>query len=182
MLLLPEQSPLSKLMDRWRTEGDILLLCGDDLLLLIENRSRDRFYFGLMMCFGNQMPLPIRPSTLWSKCAAMIKRLVSRGGKDYSPYSISWIASVWEGGYSGVNIAYLKCEVFHWGGYSGLKFQKGAFWRIWTNFMLFLGKFGKMVCWHPPWGVGGLSLGKSWIRHWLHLIFVWILNIYFFNY
>ena len=31
------------------------------------------------------------------------------------------------------------------------------------NFMQFLGKFGKFLCWRPP-GVGASS-GKSWIRH-----------------
>ena len=35
------------------------------------------------------------------------------------------------------------------------------------NFIQFLGKFGKIVCWRPPWGVGAPSSGKSWIRHWL---------------
>ena len=34
------------------------------------------------------------------------------------------------------------------------------------NFMQFLGKFGKIVCWHPPWRVGAPSSGKFWIRHW----------------
>ena len=33
------------------------------------------------------------------------------------------------------------------------------------NFMQFLGKFGKIVCWRPPWRVGAPSSGKSWIRH-----------------
>ena len=33
------------------------------------------------------------------------------------------------------------------------------------NFMQFLGKFGKIVCWRPPWGVGAPSSGKSGIRH-----------------
>ena len=33
------------------------------------------------------------------------------------------------------------------------------------NFMQFLGKFGKIVCWRAPWGVGAPSSGKSWIRH-----------------
>ena len=38
------------------------------------------------------------------------------------------------GGYSGVNFGHLKSEVFHWGGgLSGLKSQKGAFWRFWTK-------------------------------------------------
>ena len=37
------------------------------------------------------------------------------------------------------------------------------------NFMHFLGKFGKFVCWRPPpWRVGVPSSGKSWIRHWLY--------------
>ena len=40
-----------------------------------------------------------------------------------------------EGGYFGVSFGHLKSEVFHGGGeLSGLKFQKGAFWRIWTKF------------------------------------------------
>ena len=33
------------------------------------------------------------------------------------------------------------------------------------NFMQFSGKYGKIVCWRPPWGVGAPSSGKSWIRH-----------------
>ena len=34
------------------------------------------------------------------------------------------------------------------------------------NFMQFLGKFGKIVCWRPPpWGVGA-PLGKFWIHRW----------------
>ena len=33
------------------------------------------------------------------------------------------------------------------------------------DFMQFLGNFGKIVCWRPPWGVGAPSSGKSWIRH-----------------
>ena len=33
------------------------------------------------------------------------------------------------------------------------------------NFMQFLGKFDKFVCWRPPWGVGAPSSGKSWICH-----------------
>ena len=33
------------------------------------------------------------------------------------------------------------------------------------NFMQFLGIFGKIVCWCPPWGVGAPSSGKSWIGH-----------------
>ena len=33
------------------------------------------------------------------------------------------------------------------------------------NVMQFLGHFGKIVCWCPPWGVGAPSSGKSWIRH-----------------
>ena len=33
------------------------------------------------------------------------------------------------------------------------------------NFMQFLGKFDKFVCWRPPWGVGAPSSGKSWIRY-----------------
>ena len=34
------------------------------------------------------------------------------------------------------------------------------------NFMQFLGKIDKFVCWRPPRGVGAPSSGKSWIRHW----------------
>ena len=33
------------------------------------------------------------------------------------------------------------------------------------NFIQFLGKFGKIVCWRPPRGVGAPPWGKSWIRH-----------------
>ena len=29
------------------------------------------------------------------------------------------------------------------------------------NFMQFLGTFGKIICWRPPWGVGAPSSGKS---------------------
>ena len=47
-----------------------------------------------------------------------------------------WSFPKWEGGgYSRVNFGHLKSEVF-WnggGGLSGLKFQKGAFWKIWTK-------------------------------------------------
>ena len=35
------------------------------------------------------------------------------------------------------------------------------------NFMQFLGKFGKIVCWRLPPRVGAPSSGKSCIRHWL---------------
>ena len=35
------------------------------------------------------------------------------------------------------------------------------------NFMQFLGKFDKIVCWHPHWRVGTPTSGKSWIRHWI---------------
>ena len=38
------------------------------------------------------------------------------------------------------------------------------------NFMQFLGKFGKIICWRP-WGVGAPSSGKSWICHWLYFLF-----------
>ena len=38
------------------------------------------------------------------------------------------------------------------------------------NFMQFWGKFGKIVCWCPPWRVGAPSSGKSWIRHW-HMMY-----------
>ena len=42
----------------------------------------------------------------------------------------------WNGGYSGVNFGHPKSEVFRnggEGGYSGLQFQKGVNWRIWTK-------------------------------------------------
>ena len=32
--------------------------------------------------------------------------------------------------------------------------------------MRFLGKFGKFVCWRPPWRVDATSYGESWIRPW----------------
>ena len=38
------------------------------------------------------------------------------------------------------------------------------------NFMQLFGKFGKIVCWRLPWGVGAPSSEKSWIRHWLWLL------------
>ena len=37
------------------------------------------------------------------------------------------------------------------------------------NFMQFLGKFGKIVCWRLPWRVGAPSSGKSWIRHCIYI-------------
>ena len=38
------------------------------------------------------------------------------------------------GGYSGVNFGHPKFEAFlKGGGLSGLRFQKGAFWKIWTK-------------------------------------------------
>ena len=40
------------------------------------------------------------------------------------------------------------------------------------NFMQFLGNFGKIVCWRPPWGVGAPSSGKSWIRYCTRLLTV----------
>ena len=51
---------------------------------------------------------------------------------------ISYLKFFIGGGYSGVNFGHLKSEFFHWGlggggGLSGLKFQKGDFWRIWTK-------------------------------------------------
>ena len=32
------------------------------------------------------------------------------------------------------------------------------------NFMQFFTKFGKIICWRPPWRVGAPSYGVSWIR------------------
>ena len=34
------------------------------------------------------------------------------------------------------------------------------------NFMQFFVKFGKIICWRPPWRVGAPSYGESWIRPW----------------
>ena len=50
------------------------------------------------------------------------------------------------GGYSGVNFGHLKSEVFHWGGLSGLKFQKGAFWRIWAKIYCLRSTVHKPAC------------------------------------
>ena len=52
------------------------------------------------------------------------------------------------GGYFGVNFGHLKSEVFHFGGrgLSGLKFQKRAFWRIWTKTLLFEECVHKPAC------------------------------------
>ena len=33
------------------------------------------------------------------------------------------------------------------------------------NFMQFFTKFGKIICWRPPWRVGAPSYGESQIRH-----------------
>ena len=33
------------------------------------------------------------------------------------------------------------------------------------NFMQFFAKFGKIICWHPPWRIGAPN-GESWIRPW----------------
>ena len=46
------------------------------------------------------------------------------------------------------------------------------------NFMQFLGKFGKIVCWRLPWRVGAPSSGKSWIRHCFPNCFHWIQRIF----
>ena len=79
LLLLPEQSPSRKLMDRWRTEGENISTlrwwsiaanrCESfkQIYGQVENRRRNWFYFGLMICFGNQMPLRIRHSTISSR-------------------------------------------------------------------------------------------------------------------
>ena len=39
-----------------------------------------------------------------------------------------------------------------------------------SNFMQFLGKFGKILCCRPP-GVGAPTCGKSWICHRLRTVF-----------
>ena len=35
-----------------------------------------------------------------------------------------------------------------------------------VSYMQFFGKFGKIICWHPPGGLAALSYGESWIRPW----------------
>ena len=49
------------------------------------------------------------------------------------------------------------------------------------NFMQFLGKFGKIVCWHPLEGWRPTS-GKSWIRHWSWLKLFAKKKIFFLKY
>ena len=50
-----------------------------------------------------------------------------------------WSSQIWSfpkwGGYSGVNFGHPKSEVFRnvGEGYSGVQFQKGVFWKIWTK-------------------------------------------------
>ena len=64
-------------------------------------------------------------------------------------FHLGWVGGWWwlGGLYSGVNFGHLKSEVFHWGGgLFGLKFQKGAFWRIWTQFLLFEECVHKPAC------------------------------------
>ena len=34
------------------------------------------------------------------------------------------------------------------------------------NFMQFFAKFGKIICWHPPWRFGAPSYRESWICPW----------------
>ena len=47
----------------------------------------------------------------------------------------------------------------------GVRGMRAPWGRKSFNFVQFLGKFSKIVCWRPPWGVGAPSSGKSWIRH-----------------
>ena len=50
--------------------------------------------------------------------------------------------------YFGVNFGHLKYEVFRKGGrgLSGLKFQKGAFWKIWTKIYCLRNVYRNVVC------------------------------------
>ena len=65
-----------------------------------------------------------------------------------------WLSRIWSfswgGGYSGVNFGHLKSEVFilgeGGGGLSGLKFQKGAFSRIWTKIYCLRSTVQKSAC------------------------------------
>ena len=60
------------------------------------------------------------------------------GGGGYSRINFGHLKSevFRNGGYSGVNFGHLKNLKFSemgGGGLSGLKFQKGVFWKIWTK-------------------------------------------------
>ena len=51
------------------------------------------------------------------------------------------------GGYFEVNFGHLKSEVFRKvGGLSGLKFQKGAFWKIWTKIYCLRNVYRNVLC------------------------------------
>ena len=52
------------------------------------------------------------------------------------------------GEYFGVNFGHLKSEVFRngGGGLSGLKFQKGAFWKIWTKIYCLRNVYRNVLC------------------------------------
>ena len=54
-----------------------------------------------------------------------------------------------------------------WYTVADLRGREGARGPNSFDFMQFLEKFGKIVCWRPPpRGVGAPSSGKSWIRRW----------------
>ena len=76
VLLLMDLRPSKTFTDRWRTEGETVstlqwwTVATDRCASFkefdgqVKNRSSDWFYFGLMICFGNQMPLRIHRSAL----------------------------------------------------------------------------------------------------------------------
>ena len=76
LLLLMDLCPSRTFTDRWRTEGETVYtlqwwsVAADgspsfkDIYGQVENRRSHWFYFGLMICFRNRMPLRIRRSTL----------------------------------------------------------------------------------------------------------------------
>ena len=86
-LLLMDVRPSRTFTDRWRTEGETVstlqwwTVATDRCASFkefdgqVKNRSSDWFYFGLMICFGNQMPLRIHRS-------ATMKRVVYMGDTD----------------------------------------------------------------------------------------------------
>ena len=87
LLLLMDLRPSKTFTDRWRTEGETVSTlqwwtvatdrCASfkEVDGQVKNRSSDWFYFGLMICFGNQMPLRIHRS-------ATMKRVVYMGDTD----------------------------------------------------------------------------------------------------
>ena len=60
----------------------------------------------------------------------------------------------------------LRVRVQQWRIYIVKFWMRGPPWGPNSfNFMHFFGKFGKIVCWHPPWRVGTRTSGKSSIHH-----------------